>query len=305
MTYAQGGLIQASDYNGFANAGTPNFNNIWSTGSGSSGYGQTALSTVSAGQVVSHTEWDGLINGIASAAAHQGTTITAITPPITGNIIAYLSALSTNLSAINTGQLNAAAVGTSITNSGTRTTTWGANVSVPTVTSTVTVTFASANQARFFFNAGGVIKIQCSKTGTSTPEDAAWTSLCTEIGTLGLPAVSAAQTIASASYTGLTQFGRTGSVPTILTHQGFYNLTTTPAILFRQFSDASTYTSDFIQMSFSATGTVVTISVAFTDSNATAPITGNLTVTATAVQPETTNITNTWGTPTVAVSAPA
>ena len=306
MTYAQYGLIQASDYNGFANNGSPNLNNIWATGSGSSGYGQTALTTVSSGSIISHTEWDNLVNDIAAAAAHQGTTITSITPPAQYGTVAYLSALSTNLSAINTGKLNAATIGTAITGSGQRTTNWGANVSIPTVTSTITVTFASANQARYFFNAGGTISVQASKTaGAGTPEDTAWVSLCTEIGTLSLPAVSTSQTIATASYTGLTQFGQTGSAPTIYTRHGFYDLTSTPAILFRQFADASTYTSDYIQMSYSTTGTVVTISVAFTDSNTTAPITGNLTVTASVNQPETTNITNSWGTPTVSVTAPA
>ena len=218
MTYAQGGLIQATDYNGFANTGSPNFNNTWSTGSGSNGYGQTALAQVSAGQIVSHTEWSNLINGIANAAAHQGTTITSVTPPVAGVTIAFLSALSTNLGAVtNTANsLNAASVGASTTNSGVRTTNWGANVSIATVTSNVVLSFASANQARFFFNAGGVLKIQTSKTaGAGTSEDTSWVNLCANIGTLGLPATSATHTIASQSFTGLTKIGGGGSTPTI------------------------------------------------------------------------------------------
>jgi hypothetical protein len=107
MTYSAGGKVQATDYNGFASTGTPNFNNIWATGSGNSGYGQTALATVTAGQKVTATNyWNALVANITASASHQGTTITAITPPVGGDKVAFLSALSTNLSAINGGRLN-------------------------------------------------------------------------------------------------------------------------------------------------------------------------------------------------------
>ena len=46
MTYSSGGLIQATDYNTFISTGTPNINNIWGTGSGDSGWGQTSIATV-------------------------------------------------------------------------------------------------------------------------------------------------------------------------------------------------------------------------------------------------------------------
>jgi hypothetical protein len=305
MTYATGGLIQATDLNGFVSTGTPNFNNIWSTGSGDAGYGQTAVNTVTAGTTVSFNPWNTLITNMASAAAHQGTTITAITPPVTGNLVSYLSALSTNLASINTNRLNAAAVGTDITTTGTRTASWGNNLSIPTVTSTITVTFASAAQARYFFNTGGAVLVSCSRTGgVGSPEDVSWSDLCTAVGSLGLPAVSTAQTIAAASYTGLTKFSGSGT-PTIYTRSGYYNLTGTPAILFKQYSTTSAYTSDYVQLSYSTTATVLTITVQFTDSHTTSPVTGNLAVTAIARPSEITNIANSWGTPVVAVSAPA
>ena len=305
MTYAQGGLIQATDLNGFVSTGTPNFNNIWATGSVDAGYGQTAVSTVTAGTVVSFNPWNTLITNMASAAAHQGTTITAITAPVTGNLVSYLSALSTNLASINTNRLNAAAVGTDITTTGTRTASWGVNLSIPTVTSTITVTFASANQLRYFFNTGGAVLVSCSRTlGVGSPEDTAWSNLCTAVGSLGLPAVSTTQTIAASSYTGLTKFSGSGT-PTTYTRSGYYNLTGTPSILFKQYSTTSSYTGEYIQLSYSTTATVLTITVQFTDANAASPITGSLAVTAIARPSEITNIVNSWGTPVVAVSAPA
>ena len=68
MTYSSGGLIQATDYNGFvgptASGGTAgaNLNDIWSTGSGDKGWGQTAVGTVSAAGTVSATQWASLVN---------------------------------------------------------------------------------------------------------------------------------------------------------------------------------------------------------------------------------------------------
>lgn len=309
MTYSVGGKVDAADLNGFVSTNTPNFNNIWSTGSSSSGYGQSALSTVAAGDKVTYNPWAALITEIANAASHQGTSITAITPVIAGDKVAYLSALSTNLGLVNTNKLNAAAVGTDITNTGTRSANWGTAVAIPTVSSTITVTFTSADAARYFFNTGGTIRVSCSRSGgAGNPQDLAWTDLCTDIGTLALPAVSTAQTIVGVSYTGLTKIGGGGSAPTTYIRNGFYQLTGTPTAYFQQYSNSGVYTGDNIQVSYSASATVVTITVLFTDvSSGTGDdtVTGNLTVTAVARPSETTYITNSWGTPVVAVTAPA
>ena len=62
MTYTVGGLIQATDYNGFVNTGTPNINAVWSTGTTDSGWGQTAVNTVSVGGTVTATQWASLVN---------------------------------------------------------------------------------------------------------------------------------------------------------------------------------------------------------------------------------------------------
>jgi hypothetical protein len=310
MTYAQYGRIQATDYNNFVSTGTPNFNNIWSTGSGNSGYGQSSLSTVSSGDRVTANSWSNFVNFTANVALHQGSSITAVTPPPAGNIIAFISALSTNLTTINTNRLNANLVGTDISNTATRSTSWGTGVALANVTSTVTITFATTAAARYYFNAGGTIRITCSKTGAALPVDTAWINLCADIGAIALPAVSTSQTIASQSYTGLTKIGGGGTAPITYVRNGFYDLTVTPTAYFKQLSNYSVYTGDYIQMTYSVntvTPNIITVAVLFHDSatfgNNT--ITGNLSVTAVARQPESTYITSTWGTPTVAVTAPA
>jgi hypothetical protein len=312
MTYAQGGLIQASDYNGFAASGTPNVNQFWSTGSGSSGYGQPALSTVAAGAsaFITADQWDSLFDNINKSALHQGTAITPLPLPSVSGVITYISTLQSALNSAFAGRLNAAATGTDIITTGTRTANWGTAVGAGTVTSTITVTFASANQARYFFNAGGTVLLTCSRTGgVGTADDVKWSTLCSDLGALGLPAVNTAQSIAGSAYQGLTRFGSGGFI-TVYNRLGYYNLTTTPAILYTQYLGASyAYNTDHIVISYSTNGPVLTITVQFIDGTAaygySGAVTGNLSVTGIARPPSTTNISNTWGTPIISVTAPA
>ena len=72
MTYSTGGVIQATDFNGFQT----NTNAVWNTG-----YGQTAIPGVSIGNPVTAAAWTTLNTAISRAAAHQGTTITARSNP--------------------------------------------------------------------------------------------------------------------------------------------------------------------------------------------------------------------------------
>jgi hypothetical protein len=309
MTYAVGGLIQAADYNGFVSTATPNLNNIWSTGSGDSGYGQTALSQVNVGDLIDDAGWSTLISRIASSAAHQGTAITAITPPVAGSLIQFYSTLQTNLNAISGGRLNAAAVGTDVTQTGSRTGNWGGAIGIPTLTSTITLTFANADQARYFFNAGGTVRITCSRSGTVlTPQDTVWNSLTSEIGTLVLPAVSTTQTIAGTVFTGFTKVGGGGLSPDIYNRQGYYQLTGSPQTMFRQLSGSGVYTNDNITVTALRTSNTVVLTVSLNDladGGSSDTVSGTISVTATARQPSTTNITNSWGTPTVTVTNPA
>ena len=307
MTYSAGGLIQAADFNAILNSNTPNFNGIWSAGSGSSGYGQTAIGSVVATAPVAASSWNSLITNMAKTATHQGSTITALTPPVAGNRINYLAAIATNMTTLNTNRLNCAAVGTDITNSATRVAPWGSGQGIPTITSTITVVFSSNATARYFFNAGGSILVSASNSGASGGEDIAWNNLCTDIGTIGLPAVNTAQTLAAASYQGLTKFGGGGTAPITYIRSGFYNLGASTT-LFRQYSNYSVYTNDYINIAYAYNGTgTVTITMQFVDTSTffANTVNGSLQVTATARQPESTNISNSWGAPTVNVTAPA
>jgi hypothetical protein len=60
MTYSVGNTIVATDYNGFISTNAANINGIWSTGAASFGYGETAVSTVSAAATITATQWSTL-----------------------------------------------------------------------------------------------------------------------------------------------------------------------------------------------------------------------------------------------------
>ena len=94
MAYSVGGLIEATDYNGFVSTSANNINAVWSTGTGDKGWGQTALGTVSASANVAATSWASLVNTLASMGNQTGTAITSRVAPVSGNTIAVLAAVS-------------------------------------------------------------------------------------------------------------------------------------------------------------------------------------------------------------------
>jgi hypothetical protein len=322
MTYSIGGLIQAVDYNGFvANTVGANVNGIWGAGVTDSGYGQTALSTVSAAGTITATQWASLVNTISSMASHQGTGITARTAPVAGNTITILSNLNTDLTNLTTNRGNAAANGaqyTLWTGTSSKTTGTGSGSSAWTITFTHTITWASAAAARYFFNAGGRIKWETSKTADATAADTEWNDLAnTLVGDIYITGGTGTQTIAGTAYTGTTKIGGTGSPNILLTTTGWYDLTTGDTIIYKQFADTAPYTGQFIQISAktAGSGTQLVLTTVWTDpggsgAGSSDDISGGTATTgisfgtapATVVTyfpPATTHLTNSWGTPTV------
>jgi hypothetical protein len=327
MTYSVGGLIQAVDYNGFASTTSgANVNNVWGAGSTDTGYGQsTTLATVSAGGTVTATQWASLVNRISSIASHQGTTITARTAPVAGNLIQVLAAVNTDLTNVTNARGNAAASGTQFTGwtgTSSKTSATGSGSAPWTITFTHTITWASANAARYFFNAGGRIKWETSKTSTGTVADTEWNDLAnTLVGDIYITGGTGTQTIASVAYTGTTKVGGTGTPNTLTTTTGWYDLTTGDTLIYKQFADTAPYTGQFIQINAktAGSGTQLVLTTTWTDPGgspvgSTDAITGGTATTgisfgtapATVVTyfpPSGTYLTEaSWGTPTVAAT---
>lgn len=328
MTYAVGETILATDYNGFVSTNSnANVNDIYATGSSDKGYGQTALATVSATNLITATQWANLVNTITTIANHQGTSITSRTAPVAGNVITVLDNVNTDLTTLTTNRGDAAASGTEVgTFSGTisKTTGTGSGSSAWTITFTHTITWASADAARYFFNAGGRIKWQVGKTADSTAADTEWNDLANTLcGDIFITGGTATQTIAGTAYTGTTKSGGTGSPNILATTTGWYDLTTSDTNIYRQFADTSPYTGQYINIAAKTggSGTQLILTTTWVDpggsgagssdniSGGTATSSPATSITGTApttlvtyFPPSTTYLSNTWGTPTIAAT---
>ena len=300
MSYAQFGLIQASDFNTRA-GGNPNtssgaLNTVWSTGGGQTGYGQTAVANVASGDTVSSTPWNQLFYYTGNAAAHQGTSITSIANVSAGQVIAFNSSLDTNLTAIYNSRGNAASQGSTTANAVTTASTWTA-----TATFTHTITFANTDAARYFFNAGGQIKMTAAHSNTQAGVNDALNTLCTATGTVVMSGQnSGSRTIAGTSYNGITKIGGSATSGNgVATNNGYFAMTASQQELFDQNTGTSPYTTlmdlRYIGNTNGTPGAILTITTLISETGANGTVGTGTTITCTLVPPATTYIANTWG----------
>jgi hypothetical protein len=307
MAYAQYGNIAAADYNALV-GGNPvtssgTLNTVWATGGTTAGYGQTALGNVTVGTQVYAADWANLVNKTANSASHQGTSITTVTAPAAGNTITYLSAIPTNLTTIYAPRLNAATQGSTVANTAILGTTW-----TQAATFTHTVTFANGNAARYFFNAGGQLKVTCAHANSTAGINLLFNNLASNVGTVVLSSPSSGSiTISSVSFNGVTKIGGGGNTPTILPNNGYFALTTSNANIFTQLASTGPagYLSTFIRVIAKSngtqgvdgdTGSVITLFTIWDEIPDGLTVGTGSSTTVTVQAPETTYLANTWGT---------
>jgi len=310
MTYTTGNLILATDYNSFATS----VNSVWNTN-----YGQTSVSPVAAGGTVTATQWATLNTTIASMANHQGTAITSRTNPTVGSIISTLANVAADIASCVSNSANAATQGTQYTawtGTSSKTSTTGSGTASWTITFTQAITFANTTAATNFFNSGGLVKIQYSKISTGLSSDTEWnTFINTVVGTIYLSSTGASKTINGNTYTGTTRVGGSGTPTILTTSTGFAQLTSSPTVIYKQFDSGAAYSSNYVQTTAQVSGAVLTLVTTWYDAgdplgsaisggSATTGISfGSApTTVATYTPPETTYLTNVWGTPTVAAT---
>ena len=325
MTYTAGSNIVVTDYNGFLtppNGGYPAINDIWFRHDGgfpSSGWGQTALSVRSVGNNVTAAQWASLVNTLTSMGSQTGTTITSRSAPTAGTTISILSAVNTDITACTSNRGNAVSSGSQYTGwTGTNSKT-SSTTGAFTITFTNTITFSSAAAARYFWNAGGLVKIQVGKSATGQTGDPEWNDLATTLcGAIFISGRvnSAAQTIAGTSYSGTKQVGGTGTPATLATTVGWYSILAngTPSTIYKQFADTSPYTSNYIQHTLAKGAGADTLVISTTWVNAEGDtISGGTAASGATVgtapctivtyyPPSTTYLTAAWGTPSVAAT---
>tara|TARA_B110000459_G_scaffold178601_1_gene204002 strand:+ start:385 stop:1308 length:924 start_codon:yes stop_codon:yes gene_type:complete len=66
----------------------------------------------------------------------------------------------------------------------------------------IQVTFSSADAKRFFFNAGGEIRLSANNTSASTPKGLDWNQLCSQVGTIKFSAENTVSTSGGGSSIG-------------------------------------------------------------------------------------------------------
>lgn len=244
MAYTAGDTILDDEYNAFVNnSSSPyGYNHFAGTGSGAYGLGQSAISTVSAGGTVNASEWNALMTGITNIANHTNDTITSRSAVSSGDSIAILAAVAADLAtlaaSVAAGSPNATALTTSSAKqSSSSSSTWYSSHTVEH-----SVTFASADTMRHFFNAGGKIRVSKSRTGaggtggSTTTKDSNWTNLYAALGNID---------IASQAST------RSGSGETLTTNglaNGFHDLGTGYTHIIRLTEATSPYTGNYIDV---------------------------------------------------------
>jgi hypothetical protein len=305
MSYAQGSLIDAADYNGLVGsnsttAGTINY--VWDTGNGQFGYGQGAVSAVSAAATITATQWSTMLNALNKALQHQGGAAATLGPVnyTAGSTITFFSNVATSVTTINTNKLNF--------NSTRGATTTGSNLDkaytneAATMTHTITVTFASADQARYFFNAGGRLSLVASQAGDfeQNAKETNWRDLINAVGTIHLDQLTST---------------RTGTGETLTTNGsaiGYWDLTTSNQTLIRLTQDTAPYTANYIDIfarvagaagSNGGLGTQVIFQIDYVDGSADGGfndgISGTVRNRIDIVKPEITYLADVWGSITV------
>lgn len=307
MAYSSGGLIQATDYNNLLN-GSNKFNTVWSTGTGDAGYGQTAVTTKTAGDIVSATEWASLVNKVNIVSNHQVGGATGDVAPVAGDVVTVLSSIEGSIDTFYTNRTNFNAQGTTTTDAGTTHNIVDADGTF-TFTATRTATFASADQARYFFNAGGELNLELTAGANTggTGGGAQILSLITAVGGI-------------ADFRANDNNGRTGTGETETTNNltiGYYDLTTSNQTISRIDESGAAYTpytADFVTVAVKSNGvqgangdvgTIITWTITVTGgATSSGGFNDNVNVNFTSklnfTDPETASgLTDTWGSVTI------
>jgi hypothetical protein len=252
---SKGNQIPASDYNAIrkkivAVIGNGGINPSNDQPDTKFGYGQPlASSDVATGQAITKAQWDALRFDLLNARIHQDGITPSIVQATRGQPVIFGSShpntaydSQANIAISNRFLLGA---GQFVIDSGsttTRTTSWKNSVSL-----TSTISFGSADQARWFFNSGSRIRISSTRSGgANTAQNNSWTSLLNTVGIIEFGAVS--------------------------TPLGFYNLTNVDQNL-RQESSTSPYAANNFRvqvrsnMANNSNGgaTILTFTVTWTD----------------------------------------
>ena len=292
MAAGQGQLIQNTDYNSIRaivdSVMGPNVN----------GYGQTLASAdVTVGSVITALQWLNLRTDMVKARQHQigsavGTSTATdgrnIVVPVSGASITealrsqfaqFASTIQSNRYLIDTDNVGGQSA-PEILITGTRNSDWNS-----TLTHSVTITGASsgggsAANLRYFFNAGGTIKISANIT-TGTSKNNTWNTMFTQMGEFVMNYTSTTFTGSSASGSGV----------------GFEDLTTSNQLIAQKLAPSGSYAENryYIYARKSVDGSQIILTIEFQVNDAGDPnfdenVTGTLNSVISQIRPSGSNV---------------
>ena len=270
MAYQAGDTILDDEYNAFLTntSGTIGINHTMGTGATVYGLGQTELATVQggtdSGTTITAANWNALLTAMDNIANHTNISVTARTQVTAGDTIAIKAAVATDLTALAAavagGSVSATAInaGSELQSSQSGTRYAGSHVVEHTVT------FANANNMRFFFNAGGKIRVNLTRVGnggsSKTSKDDSVDELISAMGNFDIGSVVST---------------RSGSGETLTTDGfsiGFNDVTTSYQTVFLLTQSSGTYTSMTLKGELKGNATAgsttnVTIKMSLTDAD--------------------------------------
>jgi hypothetical protein len=156
------------------------------TGAGSRGYNQTVVSSdVFPGNQITRAQWDLLKTDIINILYHQNGELPDIITVNSGDVIQFGAGNPNNnydilldTAAANRFQVAASQSAVTSKGSATYTSAWNSSAQF-----TVTVTFGTADEGRYFFNSGGKIRLNTSISGGSgTAQYNAWVNFLNSVG---------------------------------------------------------------------------------------------------------------------------
>lgn len=258
MGYVAGSTILDDEYNTFVNSSSSpyGYNHFAGTGALNYGLGQTEIATNVAGDTITAAEWNSLFTGMDNIANHTNDTLTSTAARSAGDTIAIKSALEADLASLAAevagGSTSATAVSAgSELQSSTSDTRWVGSHIVEH-----SITFASNNALRWFFNAGGTMRMTFTRNsnggGSATSKDSSVDELISAVGNFDLKS-------------GVST--RSGSGETVTTNglsNGVFDLGTGYTVLLKLTQSSGTYTSMYIDIQAKlnaaiASATVVTM----------------------------------------------
>ena len=200
MAYATGDKILDDEYNTFVNSSTSpyGYNHFAGTGATVYGLGQTHIATVDAGNdnTITATQWNTLFTAMDNIANHTNDSLTSTTARSAGDTIAAISALEADLASLAAEVAGGSTSATALTTSSALEAASASSAWSQSHVVEVSVTFTNANTMRWFFNAGGKIRVVADRTGNggtgggATTKDTDWSTLLAAVGNFDINALT-------------------------------------------------------------------------------------------------------------------